>query len=99
MAPSDCFCLLTFSFLRPSVGVTPSHTTFSLHAVLVDHYLQGAYYPRGGSSEIAFHIIPVIQRAGGAVLTHATVQSVLLDSDGRACGKRAALSRGVHGPG
>lgn len=74
------------SYIFPTYGVTPSHTTFSLHAVLVDHYLQGAYYPRGGSSEIAFHIIPVIQRAGGAVLTHATVQSVLLDSDGRACG-------------
>uniref|UniRef100_A0A8C8VUW5 All-trans-retinol 13,14-reductase n=1 Tax=Peromyscus maniculatus bairdii TaxID=230844 RepID=A0A8C8VUW5_PERMB len=74
------------SYIFPTYGVTPSHTAFSLHAVLVDHYLQGAYYPRGGSSEIAFHIIPVIQRAGGAVLTHATVQSVLLDSDGRACG-------------
>ncbi|XP_028710992.1 all-trans-retinol 13,14-reductase [Peromyscus leucopus] len=74
------------SYIFPTYGVTPSHTTFSLHALLVDHYLQGAYYPRGGSSEIAFHIIPVIQRAGGAVLTHATVQSVLLDSDGRACG-------------
>ncbi|XP_052574964.1 all-trans-retinol 13,14-reductase [Peromyscus californicus insignis] len=74
------------SYIFPTYGVTPSHTTFSLHAMLVDHYLQGAYYPRGGSSEIAFHIIPVIQRAGGAVLTHATVQCVLLDSDGRACG-------------
>ncbi|XP_036036506.1 all-trans-retinol 13,14-reductase [Onychomys torridus] len=74
------------SYIFPTYGVTPSHTTFSLHALLVEHYIQGAYYPRGGSSEIAFHIIPVIQQAGGAVLTHATVQSVLLDSDGRACG-------------
>uniref|UniRef100_A0A8C2VCQ0 All-trans-retinol 13,14-reductase n=1 Tax=Chinchilla lanigera TaxID=34839 RepID=A0A8C2VCQ0_CHILA len=67
-------------------GVTPSHSTFAMHAVLVNHYIQGAYYPRGGSSEIAFHTIPVIQRAGGAVLTKATVQSVLLDSAGKACG-------------
>lgn len=74
------------SYIFPTYGVTPSHTTFSLHALLVDHYIQGAYYPRGGSSEIAFHTIPLIQRAGGAVLTRATVQSVLLDSAGRACG-------------
>ncbi|KAL1768092.1 all-trans-retinol 13,14-reductase [Sigmodon hispidus] len=74
------------SYIFPTYGVTPSHTTFSLHALLVDHYIQGAYYPRGGSSEIAFHIIPLIQRAGGAVLTRATVQGVLLDSAGRACG-------------
>lgn len=77
--------------LLPSVGVTPSHTTFSMHALLVDHYIKGAFYPRGGSSEIAFHIIPVIQRAGGAVLTKASVESVLLDSAGKACGESPAL--------
>nr|KAF6448603.1 retinol saturase [Rousettus aegyptiacus] len=67
-------------------GKTPSNTTFSMHAVLVNHFLNGAFYPRGGPSEIAFHTIPVIERAGGAVLTRATVQSVLLDSAGKACG-------------
>ena len=70
-----------------------------MHALTVDHYMQGAYYPRGGSSEIAFHTIPLIQRAGGAVLTRATVQGVLLDSAGRACGKRPELSCGVTGLG
>ncbi|KAM6180188.1 all-trans-retinol 13,14-reductase [Erethizon dorsatum] len=74
------------SYIFPTYGVTPSHTTFAMHALLVDHYIQGAYYPRGGSSEIAFHTIPVIQQAGGAVLTRATVQSVLLNSAGKACG-------------
>nr|XP_020745081.1 all-trans-retinol 13,14-reductase isoform X1 [Odocoileus virginianus texanus] len=74
------------SYIFPTYGVTPSHTTFSMHALLVDHYLKGAFYPRGGSSEIAFHTIPVIQRAGGAVLTRAPVHSILLDSAGKACG-------------
>ncbi|XP_006866653.1 PREDICTED: all-trans-retinol 13,14-reductase [Chrysochloris asiatica] len=74
------------SYIFPTYGVTPSHTTFSMHALLVHHYMNGAFYPRGGSSEIAFHTIPVIQRAGGAVLTRAPVQSVLLDSAGKACG-------------
>ncbi|KAM5227775.1 all-trans-retinol 13,14-reductase [Ctenodactylus gundi] len=74
------------SYIFPTYGVTPRHTTFAMHALLVDHYIQGAFYPRGGPSEIAFHIIPVIQRAGGAVLTRAAVQSVLLDSTGKACG-------------
>lgn len=73
-----------------SVGVTPSHSAFSMHALVVDHYIEGGFYPRGGTSEIAFHTIPVIQRAGGAVLTHATVQSVLLDSAGKACGESPA---------
>uniref|UniRef100_F6ZUE7 All-trans-retinol 13,14-reductase n=1 Tax=Monodelphis domestica TaxID=13616 RepID=F6ZUE7_MONDO len=74
------------SYIYPTYGVTPKNASFSMHAILVNHYKNGAYYPRGGSSEIAFHIIPVIQRAGGAVLTRAKVESVLLDSAGRACG-------------
>ncbi|XP_060043305.1 all-trans-retinol 13,14-reductase isoform X2 [Erinaceus europaeus] len=79
------------AYIFPTYGVIPSQTSFSMHALLVNHYLNGAFYPRGGSSEIAFHTIPVIQRAGGAVLTRATVQSVLLDSDGKACGVKRQL--------
>ncbi|XP_044628693.2 all-trans-retinol 13,14-reductase isoform X2 [Equus asinus] len=79
------------SYIFPTYGVTPSHSTFSMHALLVEHYIEGAFYPRGGSSEIAFHTIPVIQRAGGAVLTRAPVQSVLLDSAGKACGVKQQL--------
>ena len=86
-----CCLLLPYHPLLPSAGVTPSHTTFSMHALLVDHYLKGAFYPRGGSSEIAFHTIPVIQRAGGAVLTRAPVHSILLDSAGKACGESPAV--------
>ncbi|KAM9585431.1 LOW QUALITY PROTEIN: all-trans-retinol 13,14-reductase-like [Trichechus inunguis] len=72
-------------YIVVTYGVTPSHTAFTIHAVIVRHYLNGGFYPRGGSSEIAFHTIPVIW-ARGAVLTRATVQSVLLDSAGKACG-------------
>ncbi|XP_061024574.1 all-trans-retinol 13,14-reductase isoform X2 [Eubalaena glacialis] len=79
------------SYIFPTYGVTASHTTFAMHALLVDHYIKGAFYPRGGSSEIAFHTIPVIQRAGGAVLTRAPVQSILLDSAGKACGVKRQL--------
>jgi len=33
------------------------------------HFLQhGGFYPKGGASEIALNIIPVIEKAGGKVL-------------------------------
>lgn len=70
-----------------------------MHALLVNHFLEGAFYPRGGPSEIAFHTIPVIERAGGAVLTRAAVQSVLLDSAGKACGESPTLCLGAPGVG
>ena len=58
-----------------------------MHALLLEHYMYGAYYPKGGASEIAFHIIPTIERSGGRVLVRAPVKEILLDSDGKACGK------------
>uniref|UniRef100_A0A8D2LKY1 All-trans-retinol 13,14-reductase n=1 Tax=Varanus komodoensis TaxID=61221 RepID=A0A8D2LKY1_VARKO len=60
--------------------------SFPLHAVLVDHFLEGGWYPQGGASEIAFHSIPIIERAGGAVLTKAPVQNILVNSQGKAYG-------------
>ncbi|XP_027701931.1 all-trans-retinol 13,14-reductase-like [Vombatus ursinus] len=83
------------SYIHPIYGAIPKNASFSMHALLINYFLEGAFYPRGGSSEIAFHIIPVIQQTGGAVLTSATVKSVLLDSAGRACGVRVKKNRGL----
>ena len=50
-----------------------------MHALLVNHMLNGPYYPRGGASEIAYHMVPVIQRAGGSVLVRVKVKEILLN--------------------
>ncbi|NXT92530.1 RETST reductase, partial [Anhinga rufa] len=75
-----------FSYIFPTYGVVPSKASFSMHSILVNHFLCGAWYPKGGAEEIAFHIIPVIQKAGGNALGKAPVQRILLDSQGKACG-------------
>ncbi|NWI34993.1 RETST reductase, partial [Sula dactylatra] len=75
-----------FSYAFPSYGMVPSKASFSMHGILVNHFLHGAWYPKGGTGEIAFHIIPVIQKAGGNALGKAPVQRILLDSQGKACG-------------
>ncbi|CAL8316636.1 unnamed protein product [Arctogadus glacialis] len=67
-------------------GVPPKESSFLINALLLHHYKRGAYYPVGGASEFAFHMIPLIQRSGGAVLVRAPVQRVLLDQQGRAYG-------------
>ncbi|KAF3699593.1 putative all-trans-retinol 13,14-reductase [Channa argus] len=75
--------LCTISFV---VGVPPKDSSFLINALLIHHYKRGAYYPRGGASEFAFHIIPVIQRAGGDVLVRAPVQRILVNQQGKAYG-------------
>nr|XP_056716863.1 all-trans-retinol 13,14-reductase [Euleptes europaea] len=75
-----------FSYIFPTYGSIPTESSFPLHALIYNHYLKGGWYPQGGASEIAFHSIPIIEQAGGAVLTKAPVQSILVNSQGQACG-------------
>ncbi|NWU73830.1 RETST reductase, partial [Pterocles burchelli] len=63
-----------------------SKVSFTMHSILVNHFLRGAWFPKGGSGEIAFHLIAVIRKAGGNVFGKAPVQKILLDSQGKACG-------------
>ncbi|XP_068012674.1 all-trans-retinol 13,14-reductase [Melanerpes formicivorus] len=74
------------SYLFPTYGAIPSSASFTMHSILVNHFLDGAWYPKGGSGEIPFHLVPVIRRSGGDVLGRAPVEKILLDSQGRACG-------------
>ncbi|XP_069800355.1 all-trans-retinol 13,14-reductase-like [Dendropsophus ebraccatus] len=74
------------SYIFGTYGVFPDKASFALHAVLIDHFLQGAWYPTGGASEITYHLVPTIVKAGGAVLSRATVEQILVNSDKRACG-------------
>jgi all-trans-retinol 13,14-reductase len=70
-------------------GLPPAQASFFMHALLVGHYFGGGAYPVGGSSQIAATILPGIERAGGAVITSAEVERVLVEQ-GRAVGVRLA---------
>jgi all-trans-retinol 13,14-reductase len=68
-------------------GTLPKQGSFAMHAALINHYLYGASYPRGGASEIAFHMIPIIERSGGRVLVRAPVTKILTNAKGKAIGE------------
>ena len=75
-------------------GTAPDRTCFFMHAMLINHlYRRGGFYPKGGASEIAYQMIPGINRNGGAVLTQAMVQEILIEN-GCACGVRLSLPNG-----
>ncbi|KAJ7313709.1 hypothetical protein JRQ81_005340 [Phrynocephalus forsythii] len=67
-------------------GVTPKNSSFYVNALMIHHYKRGAWYPRGGASEIPFHMIPIIERSGGALLTRARVSQILVSETGAAIG-------------
>ncbi|KAF3853855.1 hypothetical protein F7725_014543 [Dissostichus mawsoni] len=66
-----------FSYLF--YGVPPKDSSILINALLIHHYKRGAYYPKGGASEIAFHIIRTIQKYGGNCLVRAPVTGILVN--------------------
>ncbi|MGH9678450.1 MAG: phytoene desaturase family protein, partial [Candidatus Acidiferrales bacterium] len=59
-------------------GLPPGQSSFAMHAMIAEHYFEGAAYPVGGASEIAASIAPVIERAGGRIVISADVSEILL---------------------
>jgi all-trans-retinol 13,14-reductase len=54
---------------------------------LINHFAHtGGYYPIGGASEIAYNMIPIIEKSGGKVLVKANVTEILCNDQGEACG-------------
>ncbi|MGL5335469.1 MAG: phytoene desaturase family protein, partial [Enterovibrio sp.] len=75
-------------------GLPPSKSAFAIHAQIVTHYLNGAWYPEGGASQIARTFEKGIEQAGGAILIAQEVLEILT-SDGKAVGVRVLDRRGA----
>ncbi|XP_056117566.1 all-trans-retinol 13,14-reductase [Rhinichthys klamathensis goyatoka] len=73
-------------YIFGTYGKMPKEASFSMHSLLVCHFMNGAWYPKGGASEIAYHMIPIIEKAGGAVLVRAPVNRILLNDAKEAIG-------------
>lgn len=62
-------------------GPTPKKASFFIHASIVNHYLEGGYYPKGGTSVIAKKIIPTIEKQGGRVLVGKKVSKIIIEHE------------------
>lgn len=82
------------SYICGDYGVLPKNVPFILHAILIRHYWNGAFYPVGGPSEIAYQMVNMIERLGGRVLVQAPVTDILCNESGRAHGVRVGRSSG-----
>ena len=83
-------------------GTAPAEAAFSMHALLQQHFMQGAYYPVGGPSNVAFHLIQTIRKAGGDVLVRAKCMEILTSTDQckviGVCVKKGSESFNIHAP-
>ena len=59
-------------------GQTPKEASFFIHASIVNHYLDGGWYPKGGPKVIANNIIKTIEEYNGTVLVGKAVKSLFI---------------------
>lgn len=68
-------------------GVEPARSAFVAHAMIVSHYMNGAWFPHGGSGQIARMIEEHIRDTGGQIRVAQDVESIIVEA-GRAVGVR-----------
>ncbi len=73
-------------------GLPPSKSSFVIHATIAHHYMEGGFYPVGGSRMIFKKIAPVIQKAGGEIYVNAEVSEILVE-DGKVQGVKMASGK------
>ncbi|MCA9050609.1 MAG: NAD(P)/FAD-dependent oxidoreductase [Planctomycetaceae bacterium] len=62
-------------------GGRPGTASFAIHAAVTWSYLEaGAYYPVGGASVIAEHLLPTITKNGGETRAGTEVSSVIIEN-------------------
>lgn len=74
-------------------GLPPSKVAFAMHASLVQHYINGGYYPVGGAGKIFDSIEPIVKEMGGEVLSSTEVKEILI-KEGKVIGVKTKGLRG-----
>jgi len=62
-------------------GLPPAKASFPLHCALMDHYLQGGFYPMGGGAAIVKAMTRSIKKYGGVIMTGQGVKRILVEKN------------------
>lgn len=60
-------------------GLSPSKASFPFHCALMDHYLDGGFYPMGGGAAIVKAMTNAIKKFGGEIRTGQSVNRIMLE--------------------
>lgn len=78
-------------------GLPPRRSSFGIHALVADHYIDGGAYPIGGAASLADSILPTFTSRGGQALVAAEVAEILVER-GRAQGVRLESGERIEAP-
>jgi phytoene dehydrogenase-like protein len=75
-------------------GTPPPRSAFGIHARVAADFLEGGYYPAGGSQQIADSAAEIVERHGGRCLTRHPVTEILIENN-RAYGVEVTTRAGT----
>ena len=76
-------------------GVEPERSAFAAHAMIVGHYMNGAWFPQGGSGQISRMVEERIRSNGGEIRVSQSVEEIIVQN-GQAVGVRVIDTSGTH---
>ena len=59
-------------------GLTPDQSSFAAHAMVVGHFMEGGYYPVGGTDNIGKYAIESLYKHGGELYIKAEVSRIVV---------------------
>jgi all-trans-retinol 13,14-reductase len=62
-------------------GLAPRKSSFAIHATVINHFIDGGYYPVGGADQIYKRMIDVFYENGGELLVKANVEDIVVEKD------------------
>ena len=74
-----------------------SRASAAFHALVVDHYLKGAYFPKGGSRPFIAALVRAVEAGGGGVRTRSRVRRVIVEG-GASRGVQLASGEEIRAP-
>ncbi|MBL7882604.1 MAG: NAD(P)/FAD-dependent oxidoreductase [Bacteroidia bacterium] len=62
-------------------GLPPQKSSFAIHAMVTDHFIEGGNYPVGGAASIPKAMVNVIEANGGTIAIKAEVKTILIEKN------------------
>ena len=79
-------------------NLQPDKVSWWVVISMMNYYMDGGYYPMGGSHLMAEGIIPIIERSGGRVLCREPVAKIIVGADNKAIGVEMRNKDKIYAP-
>ena len=76
-------------------ALPPQKSSFATHGLVINSYLDGGFYPIGGSDTIAKTLIPSITKNGGDCLKNHSVSEIIIENN-KAIGVKVDVKKGKN---